>query len=91
MFSIVATAVLDCLGLARYGFVTRVVVMWGLSVPTIGLIALTHRGDPSVLPLVWAVYSGYEAIIAAICYRRIRRAIANRENRLHDLAVSQSV
>ncbi|WP_285567231.1 MATE family efflux transporter [Streptomyces sp. RTGN2] len=86
MFSIVATAVLDCFGLARFGFLARVVVMWGLSVPTICLITLTHRGETGLLPLVWAVYSAFEAVIAAVCFWRIRRAVAGRENALVKVA-----
>jgi MATE family multidrug resistance protein len=91
MFSIVATSVLDCFGLARFGFLARVVVMWGLSVPAICLITLTHRGDADLLPLVWAVYSAFEAVIAGVCFWRIRRAVAGRENVLVTPAVAEGV
>ncbi|HEX3956281.1 MAG TPA: MATE family efflux transporter [Trebonia sp.] len=91
MLSIVATAVLDCFGLSRFGFLTRIVVMWGLSVPSICLIALTHRGDAGVLPLIWTVYSAYEAVIAAVCYWRIRRAVLAKENVLVKAPAGEAV
>ncbi|MDG9719673.1 MATE family efflux transporter [Streptomyces sp. DH24] len=83
MFSMVASGVLECLGLARFGFVARVVLMWGLCVPTIVGFVLLNRDDPDMLPVMWVIFSAFEAVMAAVCLWRIRRAVANQENRLH--------
>ncbi|MFD4553521.1 MATE family efflux transporter [Streptomyces sp. NPDC058469] len=91
MFSAVATAVLDSFGLARFGFLARVAVMWGVSVPTICLITLTNRGDESLLPVIWAVYSAFELVIAAVCFWRIRRAVVGLENGLMTASTVKAV
>ncbi|MEV6960714.1 MATE family efflux transporter [Streptomyces sp. NPDC051207] len=83
MFSMVGSGVLECLGLARFGFVTRVVLMWGLCVPTITVFVLFNRDDADMLPIMWVIFSAFEAAMAAVCLWRIRRAVAGKENRLH--------
>lgn len=83
MFSMVGSGVLECLGLARFGFVARIVLMWCLCVPTITVFVLLNRGDADVLPGMWVIFSAFEAVMAAVCLWRIRRAVANEENRLH--------
>lgn len=83
MFSMVGSGVLECLGLARFGFLTRVVLMWGLCVPTITAFVLLNRDDADMLPIMWVIFSTFEAVMAAVCLWRIRRAVASEENRLH--------
>ncbi|MGW2489091.1 MATE family efflux transporter [Streptomyces sp. NPDC001606] len=83
MFSMVGSGVLECLGLARFGFMARIVLMWGLCVPTIIVFVLLNRGDADMLPGMWVIFSGFEAAMAAICLWRVRRAVAGGENRLH--------
>ncbi|MFI6107795.1 MATE family efflux transporter [Streptomyces sp. NPDC051310] len=91
MFSMVGSAVLECLGLARFGFVARVVLMWCLCVPTLIAFALLNRGDADLLPVMWLIFSFFEGVMAALCLWRIKRAVANEENRLHSAgAVEQT-
>ncbi|MEU0131816.1 MATE family efflux transporter [Streptomyces sp. NPDC006289] len=91
MFSMVGSAVLECLGLARFGFIARIVLMWCLCVPTIIAFVLLNRDDPDMLPGMWVIFSAFEAVMAALCLWRIRRAVSNEENRLHtDEPVQQS-
>jgi MATE family multidrug resistance protein len=82
MFSMVGSAVLECLGLARFGFVARIVWMWCLGVPVITVVVLTNRGDDGVLPVIWVVSSFFEAVMAATVLWRVRRAVRDRENNL---------
>ncbi len=83
MFSMVGSGVLECLGLARFGFVARIVLMWCLCVPTLIVFVLLSRDDPDMLPVMWVIFSAFEAVMAAVCPWRIRRAVAGGENRLH--------
>ncbi|WP_369389833.1 MATE family efflux transporter [Streptomyces sp. CG1] len=83
MFSMVGSGVLECLGLARFGFVARIVLMWVLCVPTITVFVLLNRDDPDMLPIMWVIFSAFEAAMAVVCLWRVRRAVANEENRLH--------
>lgn len=82
MFSMVGSSVLECFGLARFVFMTRVAVMWALSTPLICWVALANRGNPDLLPVLWAIFSLFEGVQAARCFWRIRRAVASRENQL---------
>ncbi|WNF29656.1 MATE family efflux transporter [Streptomyces sp. C11-1] len=82
MFSMVGSAVLECFGLSRFGFLTRIVLMWCLCVPTIATVVLTHRGEADLLPVIWLIFSFFEAVMAVVCLWRIRKAVANRENLL---------
>ncbi|GHJ39070.1 MATE family efflux transporter [Streptomyces sp. TS71-3] len=84
MFSMAGSAVLECLGLARFGFLARIILMWCLCVPTISAFVLLHRDDPDMLPIMWVIFSAFEAVMAAVCMWRIRRAVGSGENRLHD-------
>lgn len=83
MFSMVGSAVLECLGLARFGFLARIVLMWCLCIPTIVAFVLLNRDDADMLPIMWVIFSFFEAVMAALCLWRIRRAVHNEENRLH--------
>lgn len=82
MFSMVGSSVLECFGLARFAFVTRVAVMWALSIPLICWIALANRGNPDLLPVLWVIFSLFEGVLAVPCFWRIRRAVMSRENQL---------
>lgn len=82
MFSVVAAAVLECLGLARFAFVTRLLVTWAVAIPLICWITLAHRGDSRLLPVIWVLFSLAEVVIAVLCFGRIRRAASGRENQL---------
>ena len=83
MFSMVGSAVLECLGLARFGFLARVVLMWCLCIPTITAFVLLNRNDPDALPAMWVIFSAFEAVMALVCLWRVRRAVADEENELH--------
>ncbi|MEU3711234.1 MATE family efflux transporter [Streptomyces catenulae] len=80
--SMVGGAVLESFGLTRFVLLTRIGVVWALSVPSILAVALTHRGDSGTVPVIWAVYALYEGVLAAVYLRRIRRAVATGENQL---------
>jgi multidrug resistance protein, MATE family len=82
MFSVVATAALECLGLARFAFLTRIVVTWAIAIPLICLITLAHRGNSGFLPVIWVIFALAEAVIAVLCFRRLHLAAATQENQL---------
>ncbi len=82
MFSMTGGAVLESFGLTRFVFLTRIGVVWMLSVPAILLIAVLNRDDPGALALMWIVYSLFEAVMGALYFWRIRRAVAAGENQL---------
>lgn len=82
MFSMFGGAVLESFGLTRFVFLTRVVVVWLLSVPTILVIAMANRDSSGALVVIWVVYSLFEAVMGALYFWRIRRASATGENRL---------
>lgn len=91
MFSMVGSTVLECFGLARFGFIARMVLMWCLCIPSITVVALLGRDKPGLLPVIWVIFSFFEAVMAALCLWRIRRAVANQENQLVDAeSISQS-
>ncbi|MBT2488594.1 polysaccharide biosynthesis C-terminal domain-containing protein [Streptomyces sp. ISL-96] len=82
MFSMFGGAVLESFGLTRFVFLTRIAVVWVLSVPTILIIALANRDSSGVLVLIWVVYSLFEGVMGALYFWRIRRAAASGENQL---------
>ncbi|MFF9481802.1 MATE family efflux transporter [Streptomyces sp. NPDC014733] len=84
LFSMVGGAVLESFGLTRFVLLTRIGVVWVLSIPTILALVLTHRGNSGVLTLIWVVYALYEGVMGVVYLRRIRRAVATGENRLAD-------
>ncbi|WP_227870269.1 MATE family efflux transporter, partial [Streptomyces otsuchiensis] len=90
MFAMVGSAVLECFGLARFAFVTRVVLMWCLCVPILTAVVLTHQDQPEILPVLWLIFSFFEAVMAAICFWRIRRAVARRENELVEVETADA-
>ncbi|PFG34647.1 MATE family efflux transporter [Sanguibacter antarcticus] len=83
MFSMVGSAVLECLGLARFAFLARLGVMWCLCVPALVIIVVNNRDDADLLPALWLVFSAFEAVMAGLCLWRVRRAVRNEENLLH--------
>ena len=90
MFSMVGSGVLECLGLARFGFIVRIVVMWCLCIPIIVAVVLANRDDAGQLPVIWVIFSFFEAVTAAVCLRRVHRAVRAGENRLGTDAIPQS-
>ncbi|WP_266158222.1 MATE family efflux transporter [Dyella silvatica] len=79
-FAMTGSAILESFGLTRFLFVTRLVLMWLLSIPTIYLITLGHVGDASFLPTCWVVGSIFEGIIGVLYFWRIWVAIKKRQN-----------
>lgn len=83
MFSMTGSAVLECLGLARFGLLVRIALMWCLCIPTLTAFVLLNRDHADMLPAMWVIFSAFEAVTAWVCLWRIRRAVTNEENRLH--------
>jgi MATE family multidrug resistance protein len=81
-FSMTGSAVLEAFGLTRFLFVTRFVLMWVLSIPTIYLITSGHVGDPEFLPTAWVVGSTFEGAIGVLYFWRIWFAVRNRQNEI---------
>lgn len=79
-FSMTGSAVLESFGLTRFLFVTRFVLMWVLSIPTVYLITSGHVGDPEFLPTAWVVGSSFEGAIGVLYFGRIWFAVKNRQN-----------
>ena len=79
-FSMTGAAVLESFGLTRVLFLTRLVVMWFISIPTIYAIAAAHVGNPGILPTCWVVGSLYEAVIGVLYFLRIFAAVKKRQN-----------
>jgi MATE family multidrug resistance protein len=84
LFSMTGSAVLECLGMARYSLFVRIALMWCLCIPLVYLVASRHRGDASQLQLCWIIGSVFEIAIGIVYFRRIGRAVRMGENRLHD-------
>jgi MATE family multidrug resistance protein len=81
-FSMTGSAVLEAFGLTRFLFVTRFVLMWVLSIPTVYLITAGHVGDPEFLPTAWVIGSTFEGAIGVLYFWRIRLAVRNRQNQI---------
>jgi MATE family multidrug resistance protein len=79
-FSMTGAAVLESFGLTRFLFLTRLVLMWIISIPTIYLITTSHVGNPAILPTCWIVGSSFEAVIGALYFWRIWTAVKKRQN-----------
>ncbi|WP_200949123.1 MATE family efflux transporter [Frateuria sp. Soil773] len=79
-FSMTGQAVLEAMGLTRFLFAVRFVMMWVLSIPTIYLITLGHVGDAEYLPTAWVVGSSFEAGIGILYFWRIWVAVRRRQN-----------
>lgn len=79
-FSMTGAAVLESFGLTRFLFVTRLVMMWCISIPAIYLITTRHVGNPGILPTCWVVGSSFEAIIGILYFLRIFTAVKKRQN-----------
>jgi MATE family multidrug resistance protein len=81
-FSMTGSAVLEAFGLTRFLFVTRFVLMWVLSIPTVYLITAGHVGDPEFLPTAWVIGSTFEGAIGVLYFWRIWFAVRNRQNQI---------
>ena len=79
-FSMTGAAVLESFGLTRFLFLTRLVLMWIISIPTIYAITTAHVGNPNILPTCWIVGSSFEAIIGVLYFWRIWSAVKKRQN-----------
>lgn len=79
-FSMTGGAVLESFGLTKFLFVTRVMLMWVLSIPVTYMIMTAHTGDASFLPTCWVVGSIFEGAIGAMYFWRIWLAVRNRQN-----------
>lgn len=79
-FSMTGASVLESFGLTKFLFVTRLVLMWFISIPTIYAITAAHVGNPSILPTCWVVGSSFEAIIGVLYFWRIWLAVKKRQN-----------
>jgi len=79
-FSTTGSAVLESFGLTKFLFVTRVVLMWVLSIPVTYAITTAHAGDASFLPMCWVVGSLFEGAIGAMYFWRIWLAVRHRQN-----------
>ncbi|GGN30545.1 MATE family efflux transporter [Lentzea pudingi] len=90
LFSMVGSAVLESFGLTRFSFVARLMFVWGMSLPIILWISVANSGDPDFLPLSWFVGSVFEAVIGAVFFWRIRKAIRDRENHLVDPTAAEA-
>lgn len=79
-FSMTGASVLESFGLTRFLFVTRLVLMWIVSIPTVYAMTSTHVGNPGILPACWVVGSSFEAIIGVLYFWRIWAAVKKRQN-----------
>ncbi|WP_345781803.1 MATE family efflux transporter [Dyella sp. GSA-30] len=79
-FSMTGSAVLEAFGLTRFLFVTRLILMWVLSIPTIYMTTMRHVGNADFLPTSWVIGSAFEAIIGALYFWRIWFAVKHRQN-----------
>jgi MATE family multidrug resistance protein len=79
-FSMTGSAVLEAFGLTRFLFVTRLVLMWVLSIPVIYVTTMRHVGNADYLPTSWVIGSAFEAVIGALYFWRIWFAVKHRQN-----------
>lgn len=79
-FSMTGAAVLEALGLTRFLFVTRLALMWALSIPTIYFITAGQDGNADFLPFCWVIGGSFEGAIGAVYFWRIWSAVRNRQN-----------
>jgi MATE family multidrug resistance protein len=79
-FSMTGAAVLESLGLTRFLFVTRLVLMWALSIPVTYELVSRHAGNASLLPTCWVIGSLFEGAIGVMYFWRIGVAVRNRQN-----------
>lgn len=82
VFSMTGAAVLEGFGMTRFILVTRIGLMWGLSLPLIYLATHHGAGDPAWLPRIWIIGSVFEFAIGCIYFWNIRQATRKRLNYL---------
>ncbi|MCW7761976.1 MATE family efflux transporter [Photorhabdus luminescens] len=82
VFSMTGSAVLECLGMTRFMFWIRFLMMWGLSVPLIYYTARHYEDAPETLITLWIIGSVFELFIGVVYFLRIFKAIKNKENQL---------
>jgi multidrug resistance protein, MATE family len=81
-FSMTGAAVLQSFGLTKFPFITRVTIMWGLSIPTVYFVASSHVGSADFLPGCWIIGALFEGLIGAVYFWRIRIAVKHRQNNI---------
>ncbi|WP_201282252.1 MATE family efflux transporter [Chromobacterium phragmitis] len=82
VFSMTGAAVLEGFGMTRFILVTRICLMWGISLPLIYLATHRGAGDPDWLPRIWIIGSVFEFTIGCIYFWNIRQATRKRLNLL---------
>lgn len=82
VFSMTGAAVLEGFGMTRFILLTRICLMWGLSLPLIYLATHYGAGDPAWLPRIWIIGSIFEFAIGCIYFWNIRQATRKRLNYL---------
>jgi MATE family multidrug resistance protein len=75
-------AVLESFGLTKFLFATRVLVMWGLSIPIVYFVASRHSGSAEFLPGCWIIGALFEGAIGGIYLWRLRIAVKHRQNKI---------
>jgi len=83
-FSMVGSAVLESVGLAKFAFRARIVSMWLVCIPAIALLVWLQSGNGSALPLMWIIFAACEGAMGLACFLRIARVIKREENHLRD-------
>lgn len=82
VFSMTGAAVLEGFGMTRFILVTRIGLMWGVSLPLIYLATHHAAGDPDWLPRIWVIGSVIEFAIGCIYFWSIRQVTRKRLNYL---------
>lgn len=79
-FAMTGGAVLASFGLTRFLFVTRLIVMWCISIPMVYWVTSKHVGNANFLPTCWVIGATFEGVIGALYFWRIYEAVKNRQN-----------
>jgi MATE family multidrug resistance protein len=82
VFSMTGAAVLESFGMTRFILATRILLMWGMSIPLIYAVTHYGAGDSTWLPTIWIIGSVFECAIGTLYFWRIRQATEQRLNSL---------
>lgn len=83
-FSMIGSAVLESVGLARFAFRTRIISMWLICIPAIGLLVWLQAGNGRALPWMWVIFAACEGAMGLACFIRIGRVVKRHENYLQN-------
>jgi MATE family, multidrug efflux pump len=89
LFSMVGQSVLESIGMPQFSMLNRLIFVWCMSVPLIYLVSRLNRGDPDYLAASWLIGSAFEAVIGAVSFWRIGRAVRRQENKLVEPQTTQ--